>query len=175
MLLLADELKLDEILALLCIVAVRDEVRSHGTQPQLPSTFLKQAMQQQLPWPWRRYPEFLCHLCSRPQRQRQHGHSLPYQGDIPVCANNGMLHRGTTAALHNCNNHDSLLLSMLLLLLLTGVVWCGVVQLGEVSAAAAAGLYFEERRAQLASLWLLLQAQVWGLGLSLIIIILIYC
>ena len=35
-------------------------------------------------------------------------------------------------------------------------------QLGEVSAAAAAGLYFEERRALLSSLWLLLQAQVWA-------------
>ncbi len=33
-------------------------------------------------------------------------------------------------------------------------------QLGEVSAAAAAGLYFEERRALLCSLWMLLQAQV---------------
>lgn len=37
-----------------------------------------------------------------------------------------------------------------------------VLQLGEVSAAAAAGLYFEERRALLSSLWLLLQAQVRG-------------
>jgi hypothetical protein len=35
-----------------------------------------------------------------------------------------------------------------------------LVQSGEVSAAAAAGLYCEERRALLSSLWMLLQAQV---------------
>ena len=33
-------------------------------------------------------------------------------------------------------------------------------QTGEVSAAAGAGIYFEERRGLLTSLWLLLQAQV---------------
>jgi len=35
-------------------------------------------------------------------------------------------------------------------------------QTGEVSAAAGAGIYFEERRGLLTSLWLLLQAQVQG-------------
>ncbi len=33
-------------------------------------------------------------------------------------------------------------------------------QTGEVSAAAGAGIYFEERRGLLTSLWLVLQAQV---------------
>ena len=37
---------------------------------------------------------------------------------------------------------------------------CLPLQTGEVSAAAGAGQYCEERRAQLTSLWLLLQAQV---------------
>ena len=117
-LLLADEMKLDEVLAVMCVQGALQEVRV-----------------------WQSWASLL--TAAGGAGSRAAGFAVP-----PARCPLGLQLASKVAANSNFGgphcSHPALLPA----------------QTGEVSAAAGAGIYFEERRGLLTSLWLLLQAQV---------------